>query len=564
MPNSIISNTAALNAQSNVTSAASRAQASISRLSSGNRIQKASDDVSGLAIGTALRTQVTALKAALGNAAQGTSLLQVADGGLTQIVDILQRQKAIASQASSGQLTDANRALLNQEFGALTKEIDRIATSTNFNGVKLLNGQLGSVASQTNTDGLAVTVGVTTAAAASGQTAAQGTTTVSVSSIEAWNTATGLNRRGTGTAGFLDVTDSSGTLLTNSAFLNVNSAVYGSFSAFKVSDVVYGASGTAKVTATLNGVDFVGSANAGSTSVLLNNGNTYLRLGTATASFTDAGTVALYQANLTNDFRLTAIGRTSVVTGVDFAGTALSGTLGIGGAGSVAARTYSSDLQISNFKYVGNASAADTSILSVEVNGQTFTATTVKDAQAAGNKIIFTSADSQVLYVDLTGLTTSVGNIRTVIADRTNFINALNTGVARAGGGLNFSTGAAAADSISVAMTSASSLVLLGGSALDVTSAPSAALASTALDGAITKAVSLRSTVGALQSRFNYASNAVQAALENQDAARGLFLDTDVSTESSAYASAQVQLQAGIAVLAQANQQTQLLLKLIG
>ena len=75
--------------------------------------------------------------------------------------------------------------------------------------------------------------------------------------------------------------------------------------------------------------------------------------------------------------------------------------------------------------------------------------------------------------------------------------------------------------------------------------------------------MSLRADVGALQSRFSYATDAIQSSLENQDAARGTFLDTDVSAESTAYASAQVQLQAGISVLAQANQLPQNLLKLL-
>jgi flagellin len=90
-----------------------------------------------------------------------------------------------------------------------------------------------------------------------------------------------------------------------------------------------------------------------------------------------------------------------------------------------------------------------------------------------------------------------------------------------------------------------------------------AATAAAALDTAITKVTSLRATVGALQSRFNFASNAIQSAIENQDAARASLLDTDVAAESSAFASAQVQQQAGIAVLAQANQLPQSLLKLI-
>ena len=93
---SINSNMAAFSAQGNIGRASDNASASINRLSSGNRINKASDDVAGLAVGTSLRTTVTTLRAALDNAAQGSSLLQVADGALSQVTDILQRQKAIS------------------------------------------------------------------------------------------------------------------------------------------------------------------------------------------------------------------------------------------------------------------------------------------------------------------------------------------------------------------------------------------------------------------------------------------------------------------------------------
>ncbi len=146
MSNSINTNIAAYFAQANIATASSSSSASVARLSSGNRIVKASDDVSALSTGTSLRTQVLALKTALTNASQGTSLLQVADGALSQVTEILQRQKAISLQAGSGSLTDTDRGYLDQEFQALSTEIDRLTGATNFNGVKLLNGSLSTSA----------------------------------------------------------------------------------------------------------------------------------------------------------------------------------------------------------------------------------------------------------------------------------------------------------------------------------------------------------------------------------------------------------------------------------
>lgn len=570
---SFISNSAALNSQSNIAAASNKASASIARLSSGNRIQKASDDVSGLAIGTALRSQVNTLRTALNNAAQGTSLLQVADGGLSQIVDILQRQKSIAVQASSGQVTDANRALLNQEFTALTAEIDRIAASTNFNGVGLLSGGLGTSTATVNTSALAVTVGTAATATSSGQTAAQGSAVASTNAVQAFNIRSGATLAGTAAAGQVQFVDSAGTALVDAAFLGINTAVSGQFDDFKFSNIIYGAgaAGSATLTATINGVEFKGTVTGGTTTATLQNGSTYIKVSysASVATFTNAGTAALAQTQIGQDFRDTVIQRTMVVNGVDFNGTRLQGAVGTAAVGGVMAlRISASDAVINNFAYVGNGGAADTSILSVQVNGQTFTARNVEDAISNANaRITFLSEDNQMLYLDLTGLTdafTATLNIRTSLDERAKFINALNQAVGNVGAGLSFSIGSAATDTIKVSLTSASTVSLYNGASLNVSSAANAAVASAALDNAITQAVSLRSTVGALQSRFNFASNAVQVALENQDAARGSLLDTDVSAESSEYASAQVQLQAGISVLAQANQLPQALLKLLG
>ncbi len=140
--NSINTNVAAYYAQSNIGKASDMASSSISRLSSGDRIVRAADDVAAMSAGTSLRTNVTTLRMALVNTSQGSSLLQVADGALSQVTDILQRQKAIAVQAGAGSLTEQERSFLNQEFTNLTSEIDRIADQTNFNGVTLLDGSL--------------------------------------------------------------------------------------------------------------------------------------------------------------------------------------------------------------------------------------------------------------------------------------------------------------------------------------------------------------------------------------------------------------------------------------
>ncbi|MCR6632555.1 MAG: flagellin [Magnetospirillum sp.] len=119
----------------------SEAESSItSKLASGSRITKASDDASGLAIGTRIQSDVTVLSQAATNASQATAILQTADGGLARISDILQRMKSLATQSNSGSVTDSERAYINSEYTELKNEIDGIAQSTRYNGVSLLDG----------------------------------------------------------------------------------------------------------------------------------------------------------------------------------------------------------------------------------------------------------------------------------------------------------------------------------------------------------------------------------------------------------------------------------------
>src|SRR6218665_3044653 len=111
---------------------------SLSKLASGSRISQASDDAAGLAISTRISSDVTALSQAATNASHGISVLQTADGGASNISDILQRMKALASQSASGTVTDTERAYIDAEFSQLIDEVDGISTLTPHNHKNLL------------------------------------------------------------------------------------------------------------------------------------------------------------------------------------------------------------------------------------------------------------------------------------------------------------------------------------------------------------------------------------------------------------------------------------------
>ena len=133
-------NIASLTAQRNLGLSSSALSGSIARLSSGLRITRAADDAAGLGISETFRAQVRSINQAVRNANDGISLLQIADGAAGNIGNILGRLRELAEQSASGILGNTERSFVDQEFVALRSEIDRIATVTEFNGVKLLSG----------------------------------------------------------------------------------------------------------------------------------------------------------------------------------------------------------------------------------------------------------------------------------------------------------------------------------------------------------------------------------------------------------------------------------------
>jgi flagellin len=135
----VATNTAANSALRFLNNNSSMASSSVSKLASGSRIVKASDDAAGLAIGTRLKADVTALTQSGINASQGASVVQVADGGLARIGDVLQRMKALAAQSLSGVPTNTERGFIDAEYQQLLSEISDIANTTRFNGASLLD-----------------------------------------------------------------------------------------------------------------------------------------------------------------------------------------------------------------------------------------------------------------------------------------------------------------------------------------------------------------------------------------------------------------------------------------
>ena len=144
MPQVINTNIMSLNSQRNLNASQDNLQTSLQRLSSGLRINSAKDDAAGLAISERFTSQIRGLNQAVRNANDGISLSQTAEGALSESGNILQRIRELAVQSANATNSASDRQALQSEVGQLVSELDRIASSTEFNGQKLLDGSFGT------------------------------------------------------------------------------------------------------------------------------------------------------------------------------------------------------------------------------------------------------------------------------------------------------------------------------------------------------------------------------------------------------------------------------------
>ncbi len=145
MPFRVNTNVASVFVQKNLGRSQGRLQGNFEKLSSGLRINRAADDAAGLAISEQMRSEIKSLRVAARNTADGINMVQVAEGGLSETTAILSRMRELAVQSSSGLLQAQERGYLATEFTALQAEMDRIANTTEFNGLVMSNGSTATV-----------------------------------------------------------------------------------------------------------------------------------------------------------------------------------------------------------------------------------------------------------------------------------------------------------------------------------------------------------------------------------------------------------------------------------
>ena len=484
----IVSNYAANVANRYLSKADAAASSSLAKLSAGTRVLSAKDDAASLAIGSRLNAEVQAQKQAKVNAGQATSMLQIADGAMSKVNDVLVRMKTLAVQAGSGQLSSTERGMLDTEYQALLSEVDRIAQVTKFNGTSLVNGSTTtstSINGQSNTNNLVQAAdGFSSIVMGNGV----GTASVSVAYDSTADVLTLTN---------LTTGESQGVAIGNTAIAQNDSQTVN----FDQLGIVV----------TLN------SAFSKSTDIL------------PTGSFTlgGSGTGAID----TSTVQVTAaVNSASGLSGLSAQAMTVNHT-------SAAATTFS----VGNF--TGSANLSTTGSKSVAMsNGSgssfTFSFTVTTAFTNSGTTSSMTASGLGALAFG----TSSTSN-------ETDFTFKLGTGT----------TANVDEITISVGSVSATSLGINGG---DITSKANADTASAAISAAIDTLNTSRAGVGAAQNRLEFASDNLSTTIENTEAARSSLMDLDVASEMTAFTAKQVLVQSGVAMLAQANQMPQNLLRL--
>jgi len=174
---SVLNNVSSLAAQNQLSMTQASLSKTLFQLSSGSRINTGADDAAGLAIADGLHANLTALTQSARNASDGVGSLQVADGALAQVTALLNRAVTLATEASTGTVSDTQRTTIDAEFTAIKSEINRIGSSTNYNSGQVFTATATSIYLSDGTGGGSTSITVTTGALSSSAIGFSGTAT---------------------------------------------------------------------------------------------------------------------------------------------------------------------------------------------------------------------------------------------------------------------------------------------------------------------------------------------------------------------------------------------------
>jgi flagellin len=492
MAQTINTNIASLNSQRNLNSSQSALSTSLQRLSSGLRINSAKDDAAGLAISERFTSQVRGNNQAARNANDGISLAQTAEGGLSTAGDLLQRIRELAVQSANGSNSASDRKSIQNEVSALSSELNRVATSTQFNGQNVLDGTLTNTQFQVGANSnQTINIGVQSAKA----------TDIGNNTIKPVDVATSQSQAVATAANNVtadeELTISSGAGVTSKVFVTTGD------SAKKVAEAVNANTGTSGVSAQAKSVATI--------SGIQDNGTVQFELRGANSVANDANSSAVtISASVTNG-------------------------------------------DLSALAQAVNAQTATTNVTATIKIDQTTGAKELELADNTGNDINFheldATANTALQGASIRGADLGAGagpgasvtwGADVTVGGRVEFSSDSGFSIASTG------TGA-----VTGATTVGSSLSSV--SNIDVSTVEGANDALLTIDAALNSVNSNRADLGAIQNRFASTISNLQTTTENLSASRSRIQDTDFAAETAQLTRGQILQQAGTAILAQAN-----------
>ena len=421
----INTNVASLNAQRNLYASQNTLDQALQRLSSGLRINSAKDDAAGLSIAERMTAQIRGSDQAARNANDGISLAQTAEGALTQVTANLQRIRELAVQAANGSNSQADRTALNSEAAQLIAEIDRVATSTQFNGVNLLDGSFTSQAFQVGSNANQ-TISITSIASARSNALGVG----AVTSYSTTRTGSAVGGVGIATAGDMTI---NGVAVGASATDGVSN-ISATGSAIAIANAINAVSGSTNVTATV--ADTTKTVTVAPDTATLNTVAGYTINGVALGNITLNMTAAGASSAITASNFAAAVNAVSSTTGVTATMVASTGAVTLTAADgrniSIQNTSTNSASELSAIGIATSVTTATVSLSSSSSAGITIGGTAAA-ATASGFTVGYTAAttttSSGVSALDLTtisGATTALGVVDSAL-------NAINTSRASLG-----------------------------------------------------------------------------------------------------------------------------------
>ena len=526
----INTNLGSINGQKNLSSTSNSLTTSMQRLSSGMRINNAKDDAAGLAIANRMSSQINGMTMAVRNANDGISLTQTAEGALGSLTDTLQRMRDLAVQSSSNAgVSVTDREKLQTEFRALNDELIRITNNSEFNGKKILNGDLAG--------GLSIQVGANTDKNSRIQV-----TVSNMSLVLSPVTKTTLNPKNES----VDATFFAATVSNASNIITSEPQLLAANQASKLAN-------DAVVAATL--------ASRSPTDIALAKAASAANLAAANALSTSSSAIlTTTQTNQTNKLvdnafveSVTTANSQNVsnATAIAATDTAISASTSTNAVQAAALLTTAKQLAASATKDV---EFAGRNLFEITMNSITGDSLAVPDSSAVGNTSILNSA-------------IAIAEKGTFKADRAAQKAMAAVDIAKAVAGASYVNDPLATQTANEvakkSFISNDKIVQTTSTKADAVAADYALSAINAIDKAIAAVDTERSNLGSTQNRFDTTISNLRNGIENQSAAKSRIVDADFAQETANLSRAQILQQAGTAMLAQANQAGQSVLTLL-